>query len=139
MQINDIVDHTIIKAQINKNHDVVVFTTDKGKLYLIWESGCCSSCFIQHVTLSGNWKNKIIKAYNKEWTKQPRDVSEEGLPSVIESMGSVIVTENGSIEFETRLEHTGYYAGYIVVWPEGNKNLEGYLRDTGKLKNLKDF
>jgi hypothetical protein len=54
----------------------------------------------------------ILEAENAEWSfiKEDRDNCE-----VIESMGTKIKTSTGYVTLESRVEHSGYYGGSILV------------------------
>lgn len=101
-------------AVINPEHDMVILRTNLGSLYLTWEGGCCSKCYLNHVNgtdaLIGA---EITAAENAAWTTLKSD--EDGYRSVEESMGTKIKTTKGYVDFETRLEHNGYYSGKIMV------------------------
>lgn len=111
--IEDLIGKHVISAEINIAKDLVILNTTTGKLFLSWEGDCCAHCFLQHIEGSSLLMDAIIlKAYNLEW----RDISsDEAQCEVIESMGISIITTKGHINFETRLEHNGYYSGDILI------------------------
>lgn len=106
-----LIDRVIISAVINVERNLVILNTTQGMLFLTWEGDCCSKCFLAHVSGSEALiNNQILSAQNTEWVKLKEDESE-----VIESMGTTIKTTIGTVTFETRLEHNGYYGGHIMV------------------------
>lgn len=103
---------TIISAEINDSKDLVILETDKGKLFLTWEGDCCANCFLANVSgtefLIGA---TIVSVEDTEW----RDISRVQYKDVVECMGTTIRTNKGTVTFETRLHHNGYYGGHILV------------------------
>lgn len=138
MNIKDLVGRTVIGAQINKQHDVVILTTNLGKLFLTWTGDCCAKCYIAHLSGAKNLIGQtILEAKDTEWkTIQNEDYE------VVETMGTSLKSNKGYITFETRLEHNGFYAGYINISDKGpigqyDSILES--EDVGDLVDLKDF
>lgn len=111
--IEALVGRKVLSAAINDENDLVILETDGGKLFLTWEGGCCSKCYLAHVSgvefLIGH---TIIEAENAEWQKP---AGADDLERVVESMGTKIKTDKGYVNFDSRLEHNGYYSGEILV------------------------
>lgn len=122
-------------AEINEEKDLVVLTTQEDKkIYLTWEGDCCASCYIQHVSGVDNLIGaEILSAENAEW----KDISSGEEYEVTESMGTNIKTTKGYVTFESRVEHNGYYGGYIYVSDDEPMDQYSSPRYDGKLPELK--
>lgn len=109
--INTLVGRKIHSAKIDDEKQLVAISTDKGMLYLSWVGECCAVCYLAHVSgIDSLIGSTIISAENSEWK---REVG--GGYEVIESMGTNIKTDKGYVTFETRLDHSGYYSGSLLV------------------------
>lgn len=80
----------------------------------MWEGDCCASCYLAHVSGSADLIGAtILSAENSEWVDTP-DSNVDDYDQK-ESMGTVIKTDKGTVTFESRLEHNGFYSGRINV------------------------
>lgn len=128
-------------AFINDDKDLVVLDTDQGKLYLTWEGDCCAICYLENMSGVENLIGaKILSVEHMQWKDITQDLNNY---IVLESMGTRIKTDKGCVEFETRLDHNGFYAGYIKVSDKSplsqynSPRYENYEFPT--LKKLEDF
>lgn len=129
--IKSLVNREVVDAEINDEHDIVVLTTKTGTLYLTWSGDCCARCFLANVNNSDALiGSTIISVEHTEWNTLKE--SDPDNYEVKESMGTTIKTTRGTVTFESRLEHNGYYSGYIQVSDIGPK-------DEIALQPLKDF
>lgn len=113
MNINSLIGRTVTEAKINQEKDLVVLQTNKGPLFLTWVGDCCAVCHLEHVSNSEALINsEITSAENTEW-KDVKAPDEYGY--VTEGMGTTIKTTKGTITFESRVSHNGYYSGKISV------------------------
>jgi len=137
--IKALVGRFIKSASINQEKDLIILDTETGKLFLTWEGDCCAHCFIANVSgaeaLIGA---TILEAENAEWSpvKDDRDNCE-----VIETMGTKIKTSTGYVTIESRVEHNGYYGGYIMVSDDEpmNKYYSPRERENEVMSVLHDF
>jgi len=136
--LDSLVGEIIIEARVNDEKDVVVLKTDNGFIYLTWSGDCCAICYLAHASGADNLIGaKILKAEQSEWKSNNNEDYE-----VIETMGLKLKTEKGFIDFETRLEHNGYYSGEVKVshlYPIDNYGCALIKPDWDKLNTLKDF
>ena len=125
------------KAEINKENNLVVLTTDKGSFYLSFQGDCCAQCYLAHANGVDNLVGSTINDVEQsEWVS---DDTEDY--SVTETMGVKLTTSKGYVDFETRVEHNGYYGGYILVdqvGPLDQYNSYLYINPL-ELVTLKDF
>lgn len=130
----------VISAEINEDNDYVVLNTKDKKVHLSWVGDCCAHCYLAHVNGSGFLVNAVItKAENTKWSDESK-----GEYEVIEKMGTTIHTTKGTVTFESRVEHNGYYGGEITV--SDDVAIDAYssprFRDQEglpKMKSLVDF
>lgn len=137
--MDTLIGRKVLSAQINDANDLVVLDTDKGILYLTWVGDCCARCFLANVSGADALVGTTIKsAENTEWTGR-NDNDEYG--DVVESMGTTIKTNKGTVTFESRVEHNGYYGGYINISDKGPLGQYGDLETMpdAVLKNLENF
>lgn len=138
--LESLVGRFIKSAWINEEKDFVMLHTETGFLYLTWEGSCCARCFIANVAGSNALVGSTIhSAENAEWVDHTKDEEEY---EVIESMGTTIKTSKGTITFETRLEHNGYYSGKILVSDDEPMDQYSSPRENweeDKLVRLEDF
>jgi len=126
----------VISASINDDKDVIVLQTETGPLYLSWVGNCCSHCYLAHISGAENLTGStILNIENAEWT-QPFE--EEGY-EVTQTMGSKIMTSNGYVDFETRLDHNGYYSGKIRISEGYALDQYSQRKEEGSLVTLIDF
>ncbi len=136
--IEALVGRYVKSAKINGEKDLVVLDTDKGILYLTWEGSCCSRCYLENVSgVEYLVESTILSAENSTWDL----ISGERCYEVAESMGTNIKTSKGWVNFETRLEHNGYYSGEIKV--SDDEPMDQYssprYEDKSKFPELKDL
>jgi hypothetical protein len=133
LEIKALVGRLVLGAQINDEKDLVALYTDKGMLYLTWEGDCCAHCFLAAVTGAANLIGAtIMEVTNSEWIEMSNDDN-----GVIESVGTTIQTSSGTVTFESRVEHNGFYGGYIQVSDGEPKRYKKGKFPT--LLNLTDF
>lgn len=139
LKITDLVGAHVNNATINDRNDLIVLETDKGKYFLTFEGDCCATCFLAHINGVENLINSTIgEIRESEW----KTLKNEHDYEVIESMGVTIVTNSGYVDMETRLEHNGYYGGYLLLSKEGPLDQYNQIRDTDKkevMRKLEDF
>lgn len=135
LDLDSLVGCTIESAIINDNKDIVILTTDKGKFFLTFVGSCCAKCFLANVNGANNLISTITKVESSEWIKIYDDYGCE------ETMGVKFTTLKGYVDFETRVEHNGYYGGWIQVSKEGPLNQYNDMQDNkeDKFVDLKDF
>lgn len=113
LKLEELIGKEIVSAFINKQKDIVLLITKQGPLYLSWTGDCCSKCFLANISGSDILIGSIIlEVKNIEWTLTPESAEED---SVVETMGTILITNKGHITLESRLEHNGYYGGQIKV------------------------
>lgn len=145
MGIHALVGRKVKKASINAEKDCVVLDCEDGRLYLTWIGECCATCYLAHVNGIDNlFAETITAADHSGWVDVKRDENYE----VVESMGTKIITTKGFVDFESRVEHNGYYGGEIMISddePIGMYHSPKYPTDEEKkefvmeLKGLRDF
>lgn len=130
METKDLIGLTVKSALINGSKDVVVLETDKGKITLAWEGDCCASCYLANF----NGIDALIGAIITEVEHSQWEIINDLDYNVLESMGTKIKTNKGYVDFETRVEHNGYYGGYLNVYKQPEHDL-----DLSEFKPLDDF
>ena len=140
MEFDSLVGRKVLSATINDKKDFIVLDTDKGVLYLTWVGDCCAQCFLAHVNgtcfLIGH---TITKVENTEWrtVRGGRDKYD-----ITEGLGTTIYTDIGTVTFESRVVHNGYYSGMINISddePMDQYHSPRYNWKEEKLSVLKDF
>lgn len=135
-----LVGRKVTSAAINAEKDFVVLETTTGKLYLTWTGDCCARCFLANVAGADALVDATIKsAENAEWKTLKDD---EAADDVVETMGTTIKTDKGTVTFESRLEHNGYYGGEIQVSDDEPMDQYSSPRESWQneaLKPLADF
>lgn len=113
LKTDALVGSTVKSIVINDDNTSVVIETDEGTYQLTWYGDYCASCFLAHVSGIDNLIGARIQSVeDSEW----KDISPDAeYGDVTESMGTTIKTTKGWVTFETRLEHNGYYGGWIEV------------------------
>ena len=110
-----LVGQKVYLALIAPTKDVVILATESGPFYLTWGGDCCAKCFLGGVSgaeaLVGS---TILGVEHSEWVSA-LNISGDYYDDVVESMGTKIKTDKGYVTLETRLEHNGYYGGWILV------------------------
>jgi hypothetical protein len=135
--ISALIGRKINSAQINAEKNFVVLDTNKGPLFLTWIGDCCAKCYLENVSgvehLIGH---TVLSANNSDWTR----IGDEEY-DVLESMGTVLNTDRGTVNFETRVSHNGYYGGEISV--SDDEPMDQYIspayEELPKLEPLSDF
>lgn len=139
MEIQDLVGKKVLSAKINSTNDIVALDTDKGTLYLSWYGDCCAHCFLANVSgVDALIGSTILEAQNTDWTYVKRNEDDY---DVTETMGTKLKTTKGYVDFESRVEHNGYYGGSLEVSEKGPNDQYGDFKDLKeeKFKKLEDF
>jgi hypothetical protein len=110
--IGSLVGSKVLSAKINEDHDLVILETQGKSFYLTWTGDCCAHCYLNHVTGVENLVGaEILSVESMDWNTLPTKDEYE----VVESMGTKLKTTKGYVDFESRVEHNGYYGGEINV------------------------
>lgn len=136
--MNRLIGATISAAKINDERDRVLLDTDQGTFFLSWNGDCCAQCYMCHISGSEALIGAtILEVHNAEWVELSNEDCE-----VVESMGTKFRTTKGYVDFETRLEHNGYYGGEITVDEEGFKDQYRWIEkspEDPKMRPIVDF
>lgn len=144
--IHALVGRKVKKANINPEKDCVVLDCEDGRLYITWVGDCCAKCYLAHVNGIDNlFAETITAADHAEWVRQEE---KDEYDEVTETLGTKIITTKGYVDFESRVEHNGYYGGRILISddePMDEYCTPKYPTDEEKkefvmsLKGLRDF
>jgi len=117
VNIEDLKNYQFNRAKISNDKTCIVLETNKDSAVVMsWHGDCCSSCFIESIQGADNLLNStIISANHKEWTETSFEIFDD-YDRKVESMGTTIKTTKGYVDINTRLEHNGYYSGYIEIY-----------------------
>lgn len=138
LDIDSLAGLEVQSAHINEENDLIQLNTNRGTLYLSWVGDCCAQCFLAHV--SGTQfliDATILSAEHSEWVDTSDSNREEGY--VIESMGTTIKTSKGTVTFESRVSHNGYYGGWIRISDIPLDQYDDKIEDFSALRPLEDF
>ena len=122
----------VITTEINSSNDLLILHTNDGPIYLKWYGDCCAHCFLANVSGASFLEDtSILEARNTEWMIISED---RQYGDVMESMGTTLKTNKGYVNLDSRVEHNGYYAGYVEVYTE-----LPYSNEITTLRKLEDF
>lgn len=111
MDMGNLIGKKVTKAFIDDKKTSVILQLEEEIIQLTWQGDCCAICFLAHVNGIENLINsKIVYIQNTEW----KPIIYEDC-DVVEQMGTNIKTDKGFVDFESRLEHNGYYGGGIEI------------------------
>lgn len=109
LEIENLVGKKITSMFLHEDKKSIKLLTTTNMLYtLSWWGDCCSDCYIETLQNHDALRNAEITSIEHKTYKVTRDMCD-----VIESMGTTIKTSKGYVDIETRLEHNGYYSGYV--------------------------
>lgn len=108
---------TIKSMKIATDKMAVLFELEDGELIAKTDADCCSSTWIEHVTLP-SFPAVVLgveKIDTNEWGSHTGDPSEEG---VIKDYAIKVATSTGEVLIEYRNESNGYYGGSMSFGDE---------------------
>jgi hypothetical protein len=112
--LKELVGKQITSAVINRTKDLVILGCPDGDLFLSWLGDCCAHCYLANVSgIDELIGSTITEARHSQW-QDTNSLFPRG-DDVIESMGTTLKTTKGYVTFESRVEHNGYYGGYIEI------------------------
>jgi hypothetical protein len=145
MELTSLINKTLNKAFINDDNDLILLDVGSGDdrriLYLTFSGDCCAKCFVAHVSGVPSRKVTIKQAYTTEWVDKSSWFKKD-TDDVVESMGLTLVTTEGTMTIETRVEHNGYYGGNVELSDRGPTDSYGYLSSAyleTTFRELEDF
>lgn len=106
------VGHVILGVQIAADKSALRFDTDKGEVVACAEAECCSTTWIEDVSLPAlGFPATVTKVSD---LAMPASIEREDY--LLQYYGYQIETTSGNLMIEYRNESNGYYGGSLV-WP----------------------
>jgi hypothetical protein len=96
--------------------DVLYISTNCGVFVCTPEGDCCASCYIQHISGTDALAVGAVIASVEDITLP--DVPDQDSYSVSDVWGHRIKTDKGYCSIEMRVDHNGYYGGWLSVSEE---------------------
>ena len=106
----------IQQVRIADDKKAILFVTDKGEVIAKCDGDCCSSTWIEHLSLPAyGLPARVISVENLNMP----DLGSPDECDVIAYYGCKIVTDKGDLVIDYRNESNGYYGGGLS-WPDGS-------------------
>lgn len=106
----------IQQVRIADDKKAILFVTDKGEVIAKCDGDCCSSTWIEHLSLPAyGLPARVISVENLNMP----DLGSPDEYDVIAYYGCKIVTDKGDLVIDYRNESNGYYGGNLS-WPDGS-------------------
>ncbi len=101
--------------------DNLMLMTDRGLYKLEPEGDCCSHCYIQHISGTDALAPGAVIASVENI--DVAEIPERDAFDVSDTWGHRLTTDRGHCSIEMRLDHNGYYGGWLNVtvragWPK---------------------
>ena len=93
----------------------VFLDTDAGVYVLVPEGDCCAHCFIEHVEGAEFLQDATITAVQDVESGAVYQASDENGQEAVEQWGHLFTTDKGHVRLDMRVEHNGYYGGWLRV------------------------
>lgn len=117
-----LIGHTVEAVYVNEDKTALAFLTEVGPLVFVAYGDCCSSTWVEHVTLDFK-RGEVTQITYPEMPDDPNDDRDE----VVSCYGANInIGYRGTIAVEYRNGSNGYYGGNMQYTP-------GQSADTWKL------
>lgn len=116
MVLQELVGKKIIEIRMNKDNDLLIFTTDDATAPLYaygLESECCSNSYFYEINGIDALRNEIVTAVNGLlWNENPEKCdNKEEEEEVTCTYGNQIITQKGRCDIIFRNESNGWYGG----------------------------
>lgn len=105
-----LVGKTIKAIKIADDRKAILFDTDAGELIARADGGCCSSTWIEHISLPMSLPAMVLSANDIEMP----DLGSPDDYECIAYYGFQIKTDRGDIVIDYRNESNGYYGGDLA-------------------------
>lgn len=110
--IEELVGATIERVTFDKSSGTLFFATDRGVYRGDPEGDCCSYCYVQHVSgTDALAKGAVVMAV--EGIDDLPPVPPDEVNDVTDNWGHRITTTKGVCSIEMRVDHNGYYGGWL--------------------------
>jgi len=136
--MEELLQKTIVKIELNENNDQIVFLTDSGdgikRIAYHVEGDCCSVSWIYSLSGVKNLLGqKVIEVIRKE-LPEPSESEQKG-HDVLQDYGITLKTEKGYFDLVYRNESNGYYGGYLScnTWSENFEGMREITEDQDHL------
>jgi hypothetical protein len=145
MELTSLVNKELNGALINQDNDLILLDVGSEEsrriLYLTFSGDCCAKCFVAHVNGVPKRKAVIFGAHTTEWVEKSSWFKKD-TDDVVETMGLTLITSEGTMTIETRVEHNGYYGGNVELSDRGPMDTYGSINRSyleAPLRKLEDF